>query len=87
MENYLVKVKGWLSPEEHQKLIAEVDSHIEQEREFAVNSPLPSPETAEGGVYCEPGCHEVRPKYGLPLASSVERTSAPQSKAVALHFK
>src|SRR5215469_3723338 len=87
MENYLVKVKGWLSPEEHQKLIAEVDSHIEQEREFAVNSPLPSPETAEGGVYCEPGCHEVRPKYGLPQASSLGRTSTPRSKDAALHFK
>jgi TPP-dependent pyruvate/acetoin dehydrogenase alpha subunit len=87
MENYLIEVKGWLAPEEHRKLIAEVDSHIEQEREFAVNSPLPSPETAEGGVYCEAGCHEVRPKYGLPQASSVERTSAPRSKQGALHFK
>ena len=87
LENYLVKAKGWLSPEEHQKLIAEVDSYIEQEREFAVNSPLPAPETAEGGVYCEPGCHEVRPRYALPRASSAERTSTPRSKEGALHFK
>src|SRR5205809_685977 len=38
-ENYLVKVKKWLSPQEHQNLIAEVEVYLEQEREIAVNSP------------------------------------------------
>ena len=31
---------------------------IEAEREIAVNSPMPTPESAEGGVFCEDGCHE-----------------------------
>ena len=65
-ENYLVKVKKWLSPAEHQKMIAELEAYLESERDAAVNSPMPPPESAEGGVYCEAGCHEIKPKYGLP---------------------
>lgn len=86
-ENYLVEVKKWLSREDHQKLIAEVESYLEQEREFAVNSPLPTPESAEGGVYCEPGCHEVKAKYGVPQVRSFEGKSTPRSQEAALHFK
>src|SRR5436305_836145 len=67
-ENYLVKEKKWLSPQEHANLIADIEAYLEQEREIAVNSPMPAPETAEGGVYCESGCHEIRPKYGVPKA-------------------
>src|ERR1700688_4839344 len=48
-ENYLVNVKKWLSPQEHQKLIADVERELEANRELAVNSPMPPPESAEGG--------------------------------------
>ena len=65
-ENYLVKEKKWLSAKENEALIAEVDAVIEAEREIAVNSPMPTPESAEGGVFCENGCHEIKPKYGMP---------------------
>jgi len=65
-ENYLVKEKKWLSAKENADLISEVERVIEEEREIAVNSPMPTPESAEGGVYCEPGCHEIKPKYGMP---------------------
>ncbi len=65
-ESYLVKDKKWLSPKENEALIAEVEEVIEAEREIAVNSPMPTPESAEGGVFCENGCHEIRPKYGVP---------------------
>src|SRR5205823_9617992 len=65
-ENYLVKVKKWLTQQEHQKLIADIEAYLEKEREVAVNSLMPKPETAEGGVYCEEGCHEIKPKYGIP---------------------
>jgi hypothetical protein len=27
---------------------------------------MPTPESAEGGVFCEDGCHEIKPKYGMP---------------------
>jgi len=94
-ENYLVNVKKWLSPQEHQKLIAGVEAYLEEEREVAVNSPMPAPETAEGGVYCEDGCHEIKPKYGIPKAS-IERAPRPplssksesrKKQEAALHFK
>src|SRR5579862_1845935 len=67
-ENYLVNVKKWLAPEEHEKLIAGVDAQLEADRDFAVASPMPEPETAAGGAYCEAGCHDVKPKYGVPKA-------------------
>ncbi|MGH9539203.1 MAG: thiamine pyrophosphate-dependent dehydrogenase E1 component subunit alpha, partial [Terriglobales bacterium] len=63
-ENYLLHVKKWLSPSENRELIAGVDEQLEADREFAVASPMPEPESAAGGVYCEEGCHHIRPKYG-----------------------
>jgi TPP-dependent pyruvate/acetoin dehydrogenase alpha subunit len=63
-ENYLVNVKKWLSPTENRELIAGVDQQLESDRDFAVASPMPEPQTAAGGVYCEEGCHEIRTKYG-----------------------
>jgi len=65
-ENYLLQDKKWLTGQENEALIAHVDEIIEAEREIAVNSPMPAPESAEGGVFCENGCHEVKPKYGTP---------------------
>src|SRR5215831_2694754 len=70
LENYLVKAKKWLTTEENQKLIAEVEQQLESDRDLAVNSPMPEPESAAGGVYCEDGCHEIRPKYGMPKVPS-----------------
>ena len=65
-ENYLVNVKKWLPAAENKQLIAEVEKEIEVEREAAVSSPMPKPESALGGVYCEHGCHTIKPKYGVP---------------------
>jgi TPP-dependent pyruvate/acetoin dehydrogenase alpha subunit len=89
-ENYLVNVKKWLTPQEHKKLISEVESYLEQEREIAVNSPMPAPETAEGGVYCEDGCHQIKPKYGMPRAGTTRlplSKSARKKEEAAIHFK
>ena len=63
-ENYLVSVKKWLTREENEKLIADVDRQLEEDRDYAVASPMPSPESAAGGVYCD-GCHEIKPKYRM----------------------
>jgi len=68
-ENYLLNVKKWLTRLEHRELQEEIDAYVDQEREIAVNSPMPPPASAEGGVYCENGCHEIRPKYGVPRLS------------------
>jgi TPP-dependent pyruvate/acetoin dehydrogenase alpha subunit len=41
---------------------------LEKEREFAENSPMPPPETADQGVYCTgPECHELEPKWERPV--------------------
>jgi len=41
---------------------------LEKEREFAENSPMPPPETADQGVYCTgPECHNIQPKWERPI--------------------
>jgi len=85
-ENFLVNVKKWMTPAENQNLISDVEKQVEAERDFAVASPMPEPESAAGGVYCEDGCHEIKPKYGLPrvkkgTTATLERTEA------AVHLK
>jgi len=87
LENYLVNVKRWLSPQEHKTLIAEVESYLESEREVAVNSPMPAPETAEGGVYCEGECHEIKPKYGMPKVRVPKSVANRKKEEAAIHFK
>jgi TPP-dependent pyruvate/acetoin dehydrogenase alpha subunit len=84
-ENYLVQDKKWLSQKENEALIAEVEEVIEAEREIAVNSPMPTPESAEGGVFCENGCHEIKPKYGVPKVK--KGTAAYKETEAAAHLK
>jgi TPP-dependent pyruvate/acetoin dehydrogenase alpha subunit len=69
LEDYLVKKKKWLSPAENEKLIAGVERQLEADRELAVNSPMPAPESAAGGVYCDEGCHSIKPKYATPVST------------------
>jgi TPP-dependent pyruvate/acetoin dehydrogenase alpha subunit len=83
-ENYLVKEKKWLTAKENAELISEVERVIEAEREIAVNSPMPTPESAEGGVYCENGCHDIKPKYGMPKVMKGTRSYKATEAAVHL---
>src|ERR1700678_1995971 len=83
-ENYLLS-KKWLTSQENEKLIAGVERELEADREFAVASPMPEPESAAGGVYCDSGCHAIEPKYGLPKVKTW-KPSAKKTEA-ALHFK
>src|SRR5258707_1026053 len=85
-ENYLVKEKKWLTSKENADLISEVERIIEEEREIAVNSPMPKPESAEGGVYCESGCHEIKPKYGMPKVRRGTGAGPKQTEA-AVHLR
>ncbi len=85
-ENYLVNTKKWLTPAASRDLIGEVEKEIEIEREIAVNSPMPKPESALGGVYCEDGCHEIKPKYAMPKVKAGKTVTLKQTEA-ALHFK
>jgi TPP-dependent pyruvate/acetoin dehydrogenase alpha subunit len=85
-ENYLVDVKKWLTPAEHEKLLAGVDAQLEADREFAVASPMPTPESAVGGTYCEEGCHEIKPKYGVPTVKSGKAPATLRAES-AVHLK
>ncbi len=64
-ETWLTERKVW-----DKKTKAEIERRIErelkQELEFAENSPLPEPEVAERGVYCE-GCHTIEAHWERPI--------------------
>jgi TPP-dependent pyruvate/acetoin dehydrogenase alpha subunit len=85
-ENYLLNMKKWLSPAENRELITNVDRQLESDREFAVASPMPEPESAAGGVYCENGCHEIKPKYATPK-NKAAKSSAFKPTEAAVHLK
>ena len=86
LENYLVNRKKWLSAADNATLIADVERQLEEDREMAVNSPMPTPESAAGGVFCEAGCHVIRPKYGVPKARG-GKNAGPKKSEAAVHLK
>ena len=89
-ENYLVNVKGWMTADENQKLIADVERELEADRNAAVASPMPDPATdkTHQGVYCDPSCHDIKPKYG-PVVAKPRRggNAGPKSAEAAVHLK
>jgi TPP-dependent pyruvate/acetoin dehydrogenase alpha subunit len=86
LENYLLNVKKWLTSTENRELISGVDQQLEADREFAVASPMPEPKSAAGGVYCDNGCHEVKPKYGTPKAKG-RKSAVLRHTEAAVHLK
>jgi TPP-dependent pyruvate/acetoin dehydrogenase alpha subunit len=89
-EKYLIETKRWLTTEENQELIAEVERDLEAERDAAVASPMPDPETdrTHQGVYCDPSCHLIKPLYGTVKAAVRARSSAgPKPGDAAVHLK
>jgi TPP-dependent pyruvate/acetoin dehydrogenase alpha subunit len=90
LENYLVDRKKWLTAVENEKLIAGVERQLEADREIAVNSPMPLPESAAGGVYCESGCHEIKPKYAMPsgtMGTGEPKPGGPKRSEAAVHLR
>jgi TPP-dependent pyruvate/acetoin dehydrogenase alpha subunit len=85
-ENYLLNVKKWLTPKQKEELIADVEAQLERDRDVAVNSPMPTPESAAGGVYCDSSCHEINPKYATPKFEA-KRATAPKQTESAVHLK
>jgi len=89
-ENYLVNVKCWLTPQENQKLLDDIERELETERAAAVASPMPDPETdkTHQGVYCDPSCHAIKPMYGPVKAAVRSDTSAASNRSEsAVHLK
>jgi TPP-dependent pyruvate/acetoin dehydrogenase alpha subunit len=90
MEHFLLQEKKWLSAADNEKLIADVERQLEAEREIAVNSPMPAPESAAGGVYCESGCHEIKPRYAMPKDRVLGQNEKPvglKRSDAPVHFK
>ena len=75
-----------VTPQENEKLIADVERELEADRDFAVASPMPEPESAAGGVYCDSSCHEIRPKYGVPKVR-VAKSGIATPREAAVHLK
>jgi TPP-dependent pyruvate/acetoin dehydrogenase alpha subunit len=89
-ENYLVNKKKWLSRAENQKLIEDVERELEADREAAVASPMPHPETdrLHQAVYCDDACHEIHPKYGPVKAMLRDSATAnPKEQEAAVHLR
>jgi len=86
-ENYLLRVKKWLTAAENQALIAEVEKQLEADRDFAEASPMPAPEAADGGVYCEGACHAIKPKYGVNETKAKAAVAKPKVGEAAVHLK
>jgi TPP-dependent pyruvate/acetoin dehydrogenase alpha subunit len=90
-EDYLVRKRKWLSPAANEELIAGVERLLEGERELAVNSPMPTPESAVGGVYCDDGCHEIKAKYATPDSSALKarrgKSAASKRPEAAVHLR
>jgi len=84
-QNHLVNVKKWLTRADNETLIADVDAQLEADREFAVASPMPEPESAVGRPYCDPHCHEIKAKYGMPR--QIAGKAARSTLEAAVHLK
>ena len=61
-EKYLTENKIW-----EEKTKSEIDARIEREldveQKFAEDSPMPPPEFAEVGVYCDDACHRIEAQW------------------------
>jgi len=75
-EQYLTENKIW-DKEAKAALDARIEKELKEDLEFAEKSPLPPPELAEQGVYCD-GCHAVEAEWKrdkaevMPPRSSVK---------------
>ncbi len=66
-EQFLSKEK-LLDAEGKKEIEARINTLLEKDREFAENSPMPPPETADQGVYCTgPECHNIQPQWERPV--------------------
>jgi len=76
-EKYLTENKIW-DAKTKSEIDARIERELDEDQKFAEESPLPPPELAEQGVYCENGCHTIaadwrRPKQEvMPPKSSIE---------------
>lgn len=88
-EKYLVEEKKWLTKDAHAKLVAEVDAYLADERAKAEASPMPDPaeDAQHQGVYCDPSCHDIKPKYAAVKFGTERKIVKQKSSEAAVHLK
>jgi TPP-dependent pyruvate/acetoin dehydrogenase alpha subunit len=89
-ENYLVNVTRWMTADDNRKLLDEVERQLEDDRDAAVASLMPDPETDKShqGVYCDSSCHDIKPLYGaVKVAARKSAPGAPTAAEAAVHLK
>jgi hypothetical protein len=66
-----------------------VERELEADRDAAVASPMPDPVTdkTHQGVYCDPSCHEIKPKYGKVVVKPREVSPKTAAEEVTVHLK
>lgn len=64
-EAYLTQNRFW-SEKDKSQILARIEKEIQEDLEFAENSPLPPPELAEQDVYC-PETYELKPEWQRPV--------------------
>ncbi len=63
-EKFLTENKIWNTADK-KEIEARIEKVLSEDREFAENSPMPPPELAEQGVYCD-GCHTIEADWQRP---------------------
>ncbi len=67
-EKFLID-KKLLDPKTKKEIETKIDTLLTKDRDFAENSPMPPPEFAEKGVYCNgDDCHKIRAQWERPIA-------------------
>ncbi len=78
-EKYLAESKI-MSEAEKTKIHGRVEKEVEDGARFAEDSPLPPPEMAEEGVYCDgPSCHDMTPEWNR----SIDEVTPPRASVTA----
>jgi TPP-dependent pyruvate/acetoin dehydrogenase alpha subunit len=77
-EKYLTENKLW-TPKSKSEIDARIERELDEDQKFAEESPLPPPELAAQGVYCEEGCHNIAADWQRPK----KEVTPPQSSCEA----
>jgi TPP-dependent pyruvate/acetoin dehydrogenase alpha subunit len=83
-EAYLTAHKLW-DAKTRQEIEARIEREIDEDRMFAENSPMPPPELAEQGVYCD-GCHTIAADWKRPKAEVMPPQSSVEARWVVEDF-
>jgi TPP-dependent pyruvate/acetoin dehydrogenase alpha subunit len=76
-EAYLTASKLW-NAKTKSEMDARIERELDEDQKFAEESPMPPPELAEQGVYCE-GCHTIEAVWKRPI----EEVTPPKSSVKA----